>query len=303
MTQPRVTGLRSIEYGMPDIKQAAGFFEECWGLAPVATADGAVYLRASGPEHHIVVVRQSPKAGHVRVNLAAPDKATVDALHAHAEGLGVDVLGAPAPISEPGGGYGFAFRDPDKHEYRVLADVARHADARMEADRPNKLSHVVFNSNRVEDETRWFCDSFGFKLSDRTARMDFMRCSRDHHSMAFANFAGPSLNHVAYEVPDLDALMRGSARMKKKGFKVEWGLGRHGPGNNIFTYFIEPNGMVCEYTTEVDQVDDSYKTGYADDWKKRVQGPDRWGFSPPASERLHRAMSGIVEAYGVDAAA
>ena len=101
MTQPRVTGLRSIEYGMPDIRQAATFFEENWGLAPVATTDGAIYLRASGPEHHIAVVRQSPKTGHVRVNLAAPDKATVDALHTHAKGLGVDVLGAPAAIGEP----------------------------------------------------------------------------------------------------------------------------------------------------------------------------------------------------------
>ena len=231
MTQPSVTGLRSIEYGMPDIRQAARFFEESWGLAPVATTEGAIYLRATGPEHHIAVVRQSPKTGHVRVNLAAPDKAAVDALYTRAKGLGVELLGAPAPVAEPGGGYGFAFRDPDKHEYRILADVARHADARMEGDRPNKLSHVVLNSDRVEDETRWFCDSFGFRLSDRTARMDFMRCSRDHHSIAFANFAGPSLNHVAYEVPNLDALMRGAARMQTKGFKVEWGVGRHGPGN------------------------------------------------------------------------
>ena len=33
-----------------------------------------------------------------------------------------------------------------------------------------------------------------------------------------------------------------------------WGVGRHGPGNNVFTDSVEPNGFVTEYTTEVDQV-------------------------------------------------
>jgi len=303
MTRPKVSGLRSIEYGMPDVRQAARFFEDCWALKPVATADGAVYLRATGAEHHVAVLRENAKAGHLRINLAAPDKGAVDALHAQAKGRGMTVLDAPAPVSEPGGGYGFSVRDLDGNAVRILSDVATHADAAMTTDRPNKLSHVVLNSEQVETETRWFADALGFTLSDRTARMDFMRCSRDHHSLALAKFGGPSLNHVAYEVPNLDALMRAGARMKKKGYRVEWGPGRHGPGANLFLYFIEPNGLVCEYTTEVDQVDDSYVTGWPEDWQKRVQGPDRWGFSPPPSDRLHHAMSGIVEPYKVEVAA
>ncbi len=34
-------------------------------------------------------------------------------------------------------------------------------------------------------------------------------------------------------------------------------VGRHGPGNNVFSYFIEPNGFVAEYTTELDQIDEA----------------------------------------------
>ena len=51
--------------------------------------------------------------------------------------------------------------------------------------------------------------------------------------------------------------MRGAGRMKQQGFNVEWGVGRHGPGDNIFSYFIEPNGFVTEYTAEVEQIDEA----------------------------------------------
>jgi hypothetical protein len=37
-------------------------------------------------------------------------------------------------------------------------------------------------------------------------------------------------------------LIRGAGRMKESGFNIDWGVGRHGPGNNVLSYFIEPNG-------------------------------------------------------------
>lgn len=295
MAEPRVTGLRSIEYGVPDVAETAAFYEKNWCLAPVTRQDGTHYFRATGPEHYIVALHERPKAGVVQVNFAAPDAATVDALHAKAQGFGAKNVTAPAAATTPGGGYGFTFEDPDGFRYGVSAGVKDHADATMSDDRPFKLSHVVLNSERVDAQTEYFCDLLGFRVSDRTERMHFIRCSADHHSVAFAKFGGPSLNHTAFEVPDFDALMRGAGRMKQSGFTVDWGVGRHGPGNNIFTYFREPNGLVVEYTAEVDQVDDSYKVGGPEDWAKRVAGPDRWGFSEPPSEVLRKAMSGIPQ--------
>lgn len=300
MADPKVTSLRSVELGVPDVAATAKFYESRWGLSPVAESDGGVYMRASGPEHHILVLRRSPEARVLRTNFAVPDKAAVDALHDRAKGFGAEVLGAPSALDGPGGGYGFDFRDPDGMAYRVAADVMRHADAEDAPDRPDKLSHVVLNSERVDEQTQWFCDMLGFKVSDRTERMHFIRCSSDHHSIAFARMGGPSLNHVAFEMPSWDALMRGAGRMKSNGFPVEWGLGRHGPGNNIFTYFIEPNGLVIEYTTDVQQVDDSYKVGTPEDWKRPEGGFDRWGFSDPPSERVRLAMQGKLKAAAAE---
>ena len=116
----------------------------------------------------------------------------------------------------------------------------------------------MLNSAEVEKQTAFFLDVLGFKWSDCTFMMDFVRCCSDHHSVAFARGNGPSLNHMAYEMPNIDGLMRGAGRVRKSGYEIMWGVGRHGPGNNVFSYFVEPNGFVTEYTTEVEQVDDNY---------------------------------------------
>jgi catechol-2,3-dioxygenase len=292
MADPRIIGLRSVEFGVGDVAATSKFYQEHWGLGLVTEQDGAAYLRATGAEHHIVALHKRPVPGVVRTNFAAADKAAVDGLHAKIVAAGAEALGAPAALATPGGGYGFEFRDPDGQLFRISTDVARHADATEENGRPDKLSHVVLNSGDVPRQTDWFCDTLGFKLSDCTGHMHFIRCSSDHHSIAHAKADGPSLNHVAFEMPSFNALMYGAGRMKTNGFTVEWGVGRHGPGDNIYTYFIEPNGLVIEYTAEVEQVDDSYVPGTPEDWMKRRSGPDRWGFAEPPSARLRKAMHG-----------
>lgn len=299
MSEPKVTGLRSIDYNVTDVANSARFYENCWGLAPVAQEGGAQYLRATGAEHHIVALHQGSKVGPRCIHFAANDKTAVDGLHAKMSGLGTTIDSAPAALTNPGGGYGFSFSDPDGLSYAISSDVEQHDDSTMEADRPFKLSHVVLNSDQVGKQQDYFCDVLGFRLSDWTERMNFIRCSADHHSVAFAHANGPSLNHTAFEVPDIDALMRGSGRMKRKGFDVGWGVGRHGPGNNVYTYFLEPNGLVVEYTAEVEQVDDTYEVGGPEVWAKRVGGPDRWGFADPPTPLMRQAMGGDPQPPGV----
>jgi catechol-2,3-dioxygenase len=301
MKAPRVTGLRSIEYNVPDLSKTSRFYEECWGLEKIAEIKNEHFFRASGSEHHIVVLQEGATPGVKRINFAATDKTTVDSFHDKLRGLGIEIKHNPAVIEGPGGGYGFGFRDRDGIQYAISSDVAVHADTSMESDRPFKLSHVVLNSTKVEDQTEFFRDILGFRVSDRTERMNFIRCSPDHHSVAFAHSQGASLNHAAFDVPDFDALMCGSGRMKQKGFPVQWGVGRHGPGNNVFGYFFEPNGMVVEYTAEVEQVDDNtYKTGTPEEWAQRVKGPDRWGFADPPSPLLRQCMGGNPQAPNLE---
>jgi len=292
MSDPRVTGLRSAEFQVPDLAAAKKFYENFWGLDIAAEEGDTVYLRGTGSEHHALALREGGEKKLLRVNLAAADKQTVDGLYQKASGLGASV-DAPVDLDGPAGGYGFVFRDLNDREYCVSAGVAQHVAKPASPDRPIKISHVVLNSPDRENQSSQFVDLLGFKFSDRTGFMDFIRCSSDHHAIAYTSIDNPTLNHCAFEMPSHDALMHGSGRMKRSGHPVEWGVGRHGPGNNVFAYFIDPNGYVIEYTAVVEQVDDSYKIGMPKDWERPADfNGDGWGFAGAASDRMRAASAG-----------
>jgi catechol 2,3-dioxygenase len=294
MTNAKVIGLRGVELGVRDLHQSAGFYNQVWGLEPVAGQGDTMYLRGNGSEHHVVTLRERPTAGLLGVHFAVADRNAVIALHARAKAFGVAALGEPAELpADAGGGFGFSFRSLEGHVLSVSADVARHPNVVNDRSKPIKLSHVVLNAGRIGEEMAFFIDLLGFKLSDSTEMMEFIRCSADHHSIALARSGGPSLNHMAYEMTNFDGLMRGAGRLKQSGFNVEWGLGRHGPGDNVFTYFIEPNGFVTEYTTEIQQIDEAfYEPHDAKYWTAFPQRPCRWGMAGHPSNRLKAAFGG-----------
>jgi catechol 2,3-dioxygenase-like lactoylglutathione lyase family enzyme len=162
--------------------------------------------------------------------------------------------------------------------YQLVAETARPAPL-QDRDKPIQIAHAVINAVSREESERFAVDVLGFKVSDRTRHMTFVRCNRKHHSIAFAHAEAASLNHIAFEMQDLDAVMRGIGRMRDAGFEIAWGPGRHGPGNNVFGYFIAPFGPIVEYTAEVSEVDDNYRVGGPDDWKWPAGRIDHWGVS------------------------
>jgi catechol 2,3-dioxygenase-like lactoylglutathione lyase family enzyme len=296
MANSTVTGVRSIELGVRDLHQSAEFYTKVWALEEVSAAGDTMHFRATGGEHHVLTIRERPQASLLGVHFAAADRSAVDQLCAKAKGYGVAVADHPAPLdASAGGGYGFRFETPDGLPMTISSDSAQHPDVVVDRSRPTKISHVVLNSARTDDQVPFFIDVLGFKLSDSTHMMEFLRCSADHHSIAIFRNNGPSLNHVAYELPNIDGLMRGAGRLKRSGFDVEWGVGRHGPGSNVFSYFIEPNGFVAEYTTELEQLDDATHVPQdASYWQKIMPNPDRWGLAGPPSNRMRAAMSGAL---------
>src|ERR1041384_7733050 len=91
MNQARTDGLRSIELGVHDLQKSAEFYRKVWALEDVAAEGDTIYLRGTGREHHVVTLRERPRAGLLGVHFSAPDQATVDALHAKAKAMGAKV--------------------------------------------------------------------------------------------------------------------------------------------------------------------------------------------------------------------
>jgi hypothetical protein len=123
--------------------------------------------------------------------------------------------------------------------------------------------------------------------------MAFLRCNRDHHAVVLADSGVNGLNHIAFMMPDLESVMRGAGRMIDHGFPIGWGVGRHGPGNNVFAYFVDPFGFVIEYTAEVLQIDDKYEPHGPDYWVWPMGRTDHWGIAPPKPDHMKHAQLAI----------
>jgi len=293
MTQCLVTGLRGIEIGVPDLELAARFYAQTWNLTELTRRPDQVYFRGTGDTHHILTLTQSERADVRAVEFSVAEVEHLDAIARAVDAHGGKVLSGPDATTMPGAGTLLEVLDPQGRVLRFIAGDRRHADAEAVKDHPIRITHIVLNSENVEEMQAFFERALGFRLSDRTRIMAFMRCGSDHHCIALADAQENSLNHIAFVMPDLDSVMRGGGRMNDAGYPIEWGVGRHGPGNNVFAYFLGPFDFVIEYTAEVQQVDDSYPTGGPDDWKWPPGRIDQWGVGRNPSDRLKAAQKAI----------
>jgi catechol 2,3-dioxygenase len=164
-----------------------------------------------------------------------------------------------------------------------------HQGAAAQPDRPHKIAHLNLNAGEYDETTRFMCDALGFRLIDESARARFLHAAcADHFSLAIVRASDATLNHIAFEMPDLDSVMRGAGRMRDAGYPIEWGVGRHGPGNNVFAYFAGPEEIPLEYTSEVQQIDDTYLPRGPEHWKFAPGRSDQWGITNPPTARLAR---------------
>ena len=285
----KVRALRSVDLGFSDLDQALRFFTEAWNLTHVGESGGMHYLRATGAFHHIVTLRRAAKPTLIRIVFDAADRATVDALHAQVLAHDLKTIDAPAKLRQPHGDYGFGFKDPEDRNIAVVCGLKDHADTADKPDRPRKLSHVNINAGDSEATFLCYRDALGFTLTDTTRRLRFLSCNSDHHSMVLGFTGGATLNHIAFELPDLDSVMRGAGRMRDHGRAIEWGPGRHGPGNNVFCYFLGPEDFPLEYTAEMQQVDARHRARTAEHWTWAPGRLDQWGISAGPSELIENA--------------
>jgi catechol-2,3-dioxygenase len=291
----RVAALRSVALNVPDLTAAEHFYTSVWHLQVAARGDGVVYFRGTGADHHLLALHQAAGPAKIRcVTLRARHQSALEVVASAALAAGGKVLQHVAQLNEPGGGTAVTVADSDGRVFQLVYGDDLHADALQAPDQPIRLAHVVLNSHDVE-ATRSFMESvFDFSLSDRTRIMAFMRCNSDHHSIALGDTDNDALNHIAFLMPDLEAVMRGGGRMRDAGFGIEWGPGRHGPGDNAFNYFVGPFDVVVEYTAEVQQIDDSYQAGQPSDWTWPPGRVDQWGISTPPSPRLKEAQKAVL---------
>lgn len=292
MTGPiAIRSLRHVALRCPDLDVARRFYTEAWGLEVVTADESMLTLRGTGDEHHVLAFRHADGLGldHVAFGVATPSD--VDRAADHLVSCGVEVDLEPGPWVHPGGGYAAAFRDPEGRRVALVADVASVAPRARDDARPIELSHVVFNTVDLDATVAFWTEIVGLRVSDWSERqMAFLRCSSRHHSIAFNQHPWTSVNHIAYEVADIDSFMRSIGRLRHAGHAPLWGPGRHGPGNNAFAYFGDPIGYVPEVTCGLAVVDEN--TWLPRVWQRVPDQSDLWGTAGPPSAELRQRMAG-----------
>jgi catechol-2,3-dioxygenase len=293
MTYFPVCALRSVEVGTPDPALSERFYTGVWGLTVAARDEGAVYFAATGSDHHVLALHPSNRAELRSVTFRAASVSDLSAVGERAAAHGARVLSGPAPNDSPDGGLSLTLLDPQGVTLRIVHGDRQNPNGRAVADMPLRLAHVNLNSTDVDAATRFYEKALGFRLTDRSKMMGFVRCNSDHHAVVIAEAKVNGLNHFAFLVPDWESVMRASGRMVDHGYPIAWGVGRHGPGDNVFAYFIDPTGVVIEYTAEVLQVDDSYRVRGPDEWVWPPGRMDQWGIAPPKADHVKAAQTAI----------
>ncbi len=282
-----VVGVRHVALATEDLAATVAFYEGIWGLYEVGRDEDVVYLGTVGsPEPFVLRVRAAAERRTDHVAFAARDRESVDALAQRLIGDDVRLAREPGVLASPGGGYGVRFFDPDGRVVEVSSDVGAKPFRALEPGEsvPQRLSHVVVNSTDVPAAKAFYEKYLGLRLSDWLEdRMCFLRCSEDHHSLAIAASPVAGLNHVSFEMRDIDEYMRGTGRMTRRGMGPLWGPGRHSSGDNVYSYFAGPDDVVVEYTTALEKIPDE------DDWIARIwpatpDYADRWGTAGPGED-------------------
>jgi catechol-2,3-dioxygenase len=276
----KVARLAHVGLSARDLGKQAEFYTDRWGLDAIEEHGSDVFLRAEGPDHHVLTLHGSGDTGlnHVAFEVERPDD--IDRIVDILGRRGIDIVTPPTQELEPGVKRAIRFKDPEGNIVELVSGVDRVNEPYGTRDvKPQALNHVVLFSRDIPSMEAFYGGLLGFRLSDTLpGLMTFWRCNANHHSMAFMTAHGPEagLHHAAFDMKDWEDFMRAVFYMGERGVKRMWGPGRHLAGNNLFSYYFDPEGNVVEYTAEVEQIT-------SEDYVAPIRPmvPDQWGTFPP----------------------
>jgi catechol-2,3-dioxygenase len=163
--------------------------------------------------------------------------------------------------------------------------------------RPRKLGHITYLSSDFERTARVLTEYLGFRLSDEVpGALNWYRCNADHHGIGLGH--GPdALHHYAFELPSFEDFRLLGDHLTRAGHPLVWGPGRHGPGNNLFAYFLDPAGGMVEMYSDMLRIEDELR--HAPQVFTIEQAGNLWGygtFPPPEWVGAGSPCAGVAAA-------
>ena len=152
----------------------------------------------------------------------------------------------------------FAVRDPENN---LLVFLLRPQPADTQASATVPAAHGQHFALRTPDPQRlldFYTQELGFVLSDQVRdaegvlRACFLRTNHLHHALALFMAPESRFDHQSFETPDWPALRDWADHMAALKIPMVWGVGRHGPGNDVFFMVADPDGNLAEISAEIE---------------------------------------------------
>lgn len=227
---------------------------DVFGLREVETTGKKAFLSAQ-TKHHELVYRQADEDALDHIGLMVDDRAELDAIRAKVDRGGYKIV-SEQPI-EDFVHEGFAFVGPEGYTWQVYTEDTAYSLTRLGSNGPDRLGHVNIKSQDSHAQRDFLNEVFDFVVSDNIGNENFfMRCNNDHHGIAVFKSEGTGLHHHAWQAGNIMDLARLGDRLARRNARLAWGPVRHGAGDNIACYYVEPNGAVIEFYCDMETIRD-----------------------------------------------
>lgn len=285
----RVRDLAYVLFERPDLQKQRAFLED-FGMQLAGAENGTQYFRGHGTSPWFYAASEGAKPRFLGAGFtvaAETDLAAVAARHGKSE----------ETLDGPGGGRRVRVTDPNGYivDYvwgREPVQRIPCRDTLLTTNSPThkarvnspvrtpvtpcpleKVGHLVLSVPDFAAASAWYLENLGLIptdvqcVEDGTPVLAFMRLDlgatpADHHTVVLVQNLSRGLMHVAFETTDLDAVGQGQQRLKRGGWRHQWGIGRHILGSQIFDYWRDPYGTELEHYADGDVFTADAATGY-----------------------------------------
>ncbi len=173
------------------------------------------------------------------------------------------------------------FHDPDGNlVVFAMRQPSPAGDAAPSESISAELQHFALRTQDVPAMLRFYRDMLGFTLSDEVLdgagqpRACFLRVNRLHHALALFGAPDRRFDHQSFETADWHQVKRWADRMAQLCTTIVWGVGRHGPGNDVFFMVRDPDGNLAEISSEIEICPDDRPAGQ---WPHEERTLNLWG--------------------------
>lgn len=311
MAWAKVTDIAYGRLRSPDLDVMEEFLTR-FGMHRSERTANALYMRGTDPAHHIHVTEKGdPKFVGIAYYVDSEDDLKRLAKAPGATGV--------ENIDEPGGGKRVRLTEPNGYQIEVVCGMEQLAPIPVKRQRLNsgeaptaragelmrlprgpahvkRIGHGVMMTPKFKETVGWFRETLGMICSDDVyvEQKDnligsFNRCDRgeeyvDHHVFYCVQGPKQGLNHLSFEVEDVDDVMLGHEHLRRKGYRHAWGIGRHRLGSQVYDYWYDPWGRCHEHWTDTDLLNARTPPNLA---RAVIDTASQWGEQAPQEFREH----------------